>query len=47
VAGAREAFSHVSRLPCEVAPLFRHWLETHYPQRAARVMHRITEMRGG
>ena len=46
-AGAREAFYHVLRLPWEVAPLFRQWLELHYPQRAARVMHRIQEMRGG
>jgi DNA repair photolyase len=46
-AGAREAFYHVLRLPWEVAPLFRQWLETHYPQRAQRVMHRIQEMRGG
>ena len=46
-AGAREAFYHVLRLPWEVAPLFRTWLETHYPQRADRVMHRIQEMRGG
>lgn len=46
-AGAREAFYHVLRLPWEVAPLFRQWLEMHYPQRAARVMHRIQEMRGG
>lgn len=46
-AGAREAFFHVLRLPWEVAPLFRQWLELHYPQRAARVMHRIQDMRGG
>ncbi len=46
-AGAREAFYHVLRLPWEVAPLFRQWLQTHYPQRAQRVMHRIQEMRGG
>lgn len=46
-AGAREAFYHVLRLPWEVAPLFRQWLEQHYPQRAQRVMHRIQEMRGG
>jgi DNA repair photolyase len=46
-AGAREAFYHVVRLPWEVAPLFRQWLELHYPQRAQRVMHRIQEMRGG
>jgi DNA repair photolyase len=30
-----------------VAPLFRQWLELHYPQRAARVMARIHDMRGG
>ncbi len=46
-AGAREAFYHVLRLPWEVAPLFRQWLQTHYPQRADRVMHRVQEMRGG
>lgn len=46
-AGAREAFYHVLRLPWEVAPLFRQWLQMHYPQRAERVMHRIQEMRGG
>jgi len=46
-AGAREAFYHVLRLPWEVAPLFREWLQAHYPQRADRVMHRIQEMRGG
>ncbi|NML46289.1 PA0069 family radical SAM protein [Ramlibacter sp. G-1-2-2] len=46
-AGAREAFYHVIRLPWEVAPLFKQWLELHYPQRAARVMHRIQDMRGG
>jgi DNA repair photolyase len=46
-AGAREAFYHVLRLPWEVAPLFRQWLQLHYPQRAQRVLHRIQEMRGG
>src|SRR3954470_13715529 len=46
-AGARSAFYHVVRLPWEVAPLFRQWLELHYPQRADRVMARIQEMRGG
>jgi DNA repair photolyase len=46
-AGAREAFYHVLRLPWEVAPLFRQWLDMHYPERAQRVMHRIQEMRGG
>ncbi|XAH22331.1 PA0069 family radical SAM protein [Xylophilus sp. GW821-FHT01B05] len=46
-AGARSAFYTVVRLPWEVAPLFRQWLELHYPDRAERVMARIQEMRGG
>jgi DNA repair photolyase len=46
-AGARCAFYTVVRLPWEVAPLFKEWLELHYPQRAARIMARIREMRGG
>lgn len=46
-AGARTAFYHVLRLPWEVSPLFRQWLELHYPQRAARIMARIHDMRGG
>jgi DNA repair photolyase len=46
-AGARSAFYHVLRLPWEVSPLFRQWLQVHYPQRAARVMARVQEMRGG
>ena len=46
-AGARSAFYTVIRLPWELAPLFRQWLDLHYPQRAARIMARIQEMRGG
>ena len=46
-AGARSAFYTVIRLPWEVAPLFRQWLELHYPKRAGRIMARIREMRGG
>jgi DNA repair photolyase len=46
-AGARSAFYTVIRLPWEVAPLFKQWLELHYPQRAERIMARIREMRGG
>jgi DNA repair photolyase len=46
-AGARSAFYHVVRLPWEVSPLFRQWLELHYPQRAGRIMARIHDMRGG
>lgn len=46
-AGARSAFYHVLRLPWEVAPLFRQWLELHHPQRAERIMARVRDMRGG
>jgi DNA repair photolyase len=30
-----------------VGPLFRDWLETHYPDRARRVMGLVREMHGG
>ena len=46
-AGASSAFSIVIRLPWEVNPLFQQWLLQHFPDRAARVMARIREMRGG
>ncbi len=46
-AGARSAHWTVVRLPWEVAPLFRDWLQVHLPDRADRVMARIREMRGG
>jgi DNA repair photolyase len=46
-AGATSAFSIVLRLPWEVNPLFQQWLDTHFPDRAARVMARVREMRGG
>jgi DNA repair photolyase len=46
-AGARSAFYTVVRLPWEVAPIFKEWLELHYPLRAARIMARIHDMRGG
>lgn len=35
------------RLPHEVAPLFREWLAVHYPDRAAKVMGIVRQMRGG
>ncbi|MCV2401813.1 PA0069 family radical SAM protein [Marinomonas sp. C2222] len=35
------------RLPHEVAPLFKDWLEQHYPDRADHVLQRIMDMRGG
>jgi DNA repair photolyase len=46
-AGASTAFCTVLRLPWEVNPLFQQWLQQHYPERAARVMARVREMRGG
>ena len=46
-AGASSAFSIVLRLPWEVNPLFQQWLQQHFPDRAARVMARVREMRGG
>jgi hypothetical protein len=45
--GAQRAFSVMLRLPWELSPLFRHWLQQHYPDRAARIMARVQEMRGG
>ena len=46
-AGAIGCFYLPVRLPHEVAPLFRAWLDEHYPERAAKVMHIINDMRGG
>ncbi|MEO5734837.1 MAG: PA0069 family radical SAM protein [Rubrivivax sp.] len=46
-AGASMAFSVVLRLPWEVNPLFQNWLDQHVPDRAARIMARVREMRGG
>ncbi len=46
-AGATRAFGIVLRLPWEVNPLFQQWLDAHFPDRAARVMARVREMRGG
>lgn len=46
-AGAQSAFYTVLRLPWELNEVFQQWLALHYPQRAARVMARIQEMRGG
>ncbi len=45
--GATDATFTMVRLPHEVAPLFRAWLDAHYPQRAAHVMSLIQQMRGG
>jgi DNA repair photolyase len=46
-AGASSAFGIVLRLPWEVNPLFQRWLDQYFPDRAARVMGRIRDMRGG
>jgi DNA repair photolyase len=46
-AGAVNGSYIVLRLPWEVNPLFQQWLQTHFPERAQRVMNRIRDMRGG
>ena len=46
-AGATTAGYVLLRLPLEVAPLFRDWLDTHHPDRAAHVMSTINQLRGG
>ncbi len=46
-AGACSAHWTVVRLPWEVAPMFERWLQQHVPDKAARVMARVREMRGG
>ncbi|HEY0085208.1 MAG TPA: PA0069 family radical SAM protein [Allosphingosinicella sp.] len=46
-AGARGVFFLPVRLPHEVAPLFRAWLDEHFPDRADKVMNIIRAMRGG
>jgi DNA repair photolyase len=48
VAAGAQSVSHIPvRLPHEVAPLFRAWLDAHFPDRAAKVMAQIRDMRGG
>ncbi|MBB5986184.1 PA0069 family radical SAM protein [Sphingobium lignivorans] len=46
-AGARSVSNIPVRLPFEVAPLFRDWLNVHFPDRAGKVMHLIQSIRGG
>jgi DNA repair photolyase len=46
-AGARSASFIPVRLPWEVAPLFRAWLDEHFPERAGKVMSMINGIRGG
>lgn len=45
--GASAAGYILLRLPLEVSPLFRDWLETHYPDKAAHVMSQVQACRGG
>ncbi|WP_010217542.1 PA0069 family radical SAM protein [Sphingomonas sp. PAMC 26621] len=46
-AGAKAAFFIPVRLPWEVAPLFKAWLEAHFPDRAGKVMATIAALRDG
>ena len=46
-AGTINAGYVMLRLPWEVSPLFQQWLEAHFPDRAARVMNRVRDLRGG
>ena len=46
-AGATSASYIPVRLPHEVAPLFRAWLDAHYPDRAGKVMAIIQSLRDG
>ncbi|MVZ96991.1 PA0069 family radical SAM protein [Sphingorhabdus sp. IMCC26285] len=47
VHGARSISWIPIRLPHEVAPLFRNWLDMHFPDRADKVMRIIHDLRGG
>ncbi len=46
-AGALFAGYTILRLPGAVEPLFKEWLENHFPDRAGKVLARLREMRGG
>ncbi len=46
-AGAIGAGYQLVRLPWEVRPIFKEWLERHFPLKAAHVMSRIRAMREG
>lgn len=46
-AGAVDVSYMPVRLPHEVAPLFREWLQVHFPERAEKVMSIIRSIRGG
>ena len=46
-AGARSATYTLLRLPLEVAPLFREWLDRNQPGAARRIMNHVRDIRGG
>ncbi len=46
-AGARDAKYILLRLPLEVAPLFKAWLEEHFPNRMKKVLKHIEDTREG
>jgi DNA repair photolyase len=46
-AGATRVAHTILRLPYAVAPIFTHWLETNFPEKANRVMTRIRMIRDG
>lgn len=46
-AGATSADYVLLRLPLEVAPLFRDWLDRYHPDAGRRVMSHVRDMRGG
>lgn len=46
-AGARAASYTVLRLNGAVEPVFRAWIEAHYPERAAKVLEQVKAMHGG
>jgi DNA repair photolyase len=45
--GASSAHYTLVRLPWEVKPIFKEWLEKHFPLKAEHVMSRIRDMRDG
>jgi DNA repair photolyase len=45
--GVRSASWIMLRLPHEVAPLFREWLDVYFPDRAGKVMHIVQSIRDG
>ena len=45
--GVQSASWIMLRLPHEVAPIFKEWLEVHFPDRAAKVIHTVQAMREG